>query len=278
MPSWTFTSSKGESVSTSKPRTEILSRFGELARSDDWLWFHIVKMVEEADKPSTWGLREAMEFLADSFLLALGMPDAKGGHLKKPMIRCHYGERRFKFYLSGRGTLCLKSGAIDPGTKDPVGEEEYIGCIFQGKFLPGKEGYSGRLRPILPPEQAFLDALCSDPATFLAKCASDMGRCVYCNAPLNDERSLRAKCGEVCAIRWGVPWTDKEYQQKVPSFAELWSGARPDHKQDIRALCKAIRVSPYDPMPWAMLGDALEEAGYTRRPEAPARGTVIPVA
>jgi len=264
MATFTFTNSRtNETVSTDLSREALLARFSEVASGDSWLWFWLVKTVNDARQAVSNA--DMIAFLADSFLFALGMG------LKKPMIRLGFGDRRYKIYLSRRVTLCFKSGAVRPGTSDPIGDEEYIGCLYQGRFLPNRE------RNPLPTEREFMARLSSDPVGFMATCSKDMNRCCYCNLPLEDERSKEVGYGKVCAERWGLPW-GKGSGQNVVSFAQMWAKADPTAARNVRGMCNAIRAEPFDATLWAILWDALLEAGYTgKQPQVPERGVIIPV-
>lgn len=256
---------KTETVSVDMTMDEIAANFAATAGSDHWVWFWLAKHVKDLEGAGS--RRDMIAFLADSFLYAIGMG------LKRPMIRFQVESRRYKVYLSRRGTICFKSGRINPGTSDPVGDEEYVGCLHAGKFLVNKD------RPILAEEQAALDGLAADPVGFLAARSKDMDRCSYCNLPLEDKRSKDVGYGATCAQRWGLPW-GKSYDEKVPSFASIWSKASGDDQRNVRILCQAIRRNPSDETGWLVLGDALEEAGFpaNRKPKAPERGVVIPTA
>jgi hypothetical protein len=118
----------GEVVTTTLTREQLLARFAETTDDDNWLYFWIAKHVNRVTPaPITVSLcpqqaestsaKDMIAFLGDSFMLALGMG------LKRPMIRLHYKDRRYKVYLSARGTICFKVGAISPDTHDPVGDE-----------------------------------------------------------------------------------------------------------------------------------------------------------
>jgi hypothetical protein len=250
----------GEVVNTPMGREELLREFASCS-DDHWAWFWIAKHVQESRQAPA--MKEMLAFLADSFLYAIGMG------LKNPMIRLHHGGRRFKVYLSKRGTVCFKSGGLRPGTNDPEGDEEYVGCLFDGRFLKNKH------RPLLPVEKDFLDRLNADPVGFMAQASKDMGRCCYCNQPLEDQRSKDVGYGQVCAGRWGLPW-GSSYDEKVPSFAALWGRAGGEDRRSIRQLCAALRKDPGDALGWDALGDALEEAGFTKRPRMPERKVVVP--
>lgn len=118
-----------------------LSAHGE---SNHWILYWIHKTVAEIPQRDS---DDATDYLCDWFLYAVG----RG--LKRPMLRVHFKNRRFKVYLSARGTLCLKAGEIVAGqdysaeddddgeatSLDPTGHEEYIGCWLRGRFLPARE-------------------------------------------------------------------------------------------------------------------------------------------
>lgn len=254
-----------ETINSPLTRRELLERFAEVAREDNWLWFHIAKTV--TDSPKSNAITDMTMFIGDLFLYAIGMG------LKRPMIRAQHGNRRFKIYLSAKGTVCLKSGAVKEGTSDPIGDEEYVGCFISGKFLPP----SRPARTPLPEEQRFIELLCEDPVEFLAKCSRDMDRCCYCNKPLTDSRSKEAGYGMTCAKHWGLPWGDKNARENVPSFAQLWGSAR-EGRDNIRLMMKAIRQEPHNQTLWLVLNDALQEAGWSedRLTTPPERLTVIP--
>jgi hypothetical protein len=150
-----------------------------------------------------------------------------------------------------------------------------MGCLAHGAFLAGSMFGNGERRKLLPQEQEVLDSLSKDPAGFLAKCSKDMDRCCYCGKALEDQRSKDVGYGSTCASHWGLPW-GKTYDEKVPSFAQMWAESMGDTKRSIRGVCEDLRKAPRDPMLWGVLGDLLEEAGYQKRPKPPAIGVRVP--
>lgn len=264
-----------EVIVTKLAPAELAAQFAKLAPQGNWLWFHIAKLVKEAES-ATPEMRDMIGFISDTFVMAVG----RG--LKNPMIRLGYREtnRRYKLYLSARGTVCLKGGDVIPGTADPVGDEVYIGCFLNGKFLPASEYGTNRPKPVDPRDQTFVNVLSADPVGTFVKCSKDMDRCCYCNLPLEDSRSKERGYGETCANRWGLPWGTKGRTEEFPSFAELWMRAKTDDKTDIRGLCAGIRANPADSLAWAMLRDKLTDAGWpeARLPEMPKSGTRVKVA
>lgn len=224
-------------------------------------------------EPET-NLSKSLRFLADAFTVAVGYG------LKRPMLRLHFGDRRFKFYLSNRGTVCLKTGALtakaEDGSRDPIGDEEYAGCLVRGRFLPAKVGgdhyaqpRTARERELLPTEKEFMGKLVADPVGFVAQCGKDMCRCCYCGQPLEDARSKAVGYGETCAKRWGLPWGSEKAVENAPSFAKSWD-------EDAHGLLNAIRDDKSgDTTRWLIFADWLQEKGLPRC-EVPKAGAQLP--
>lgn len=252
----------GELVNTEMSRSAIVQKFLESATDDNWLWFWLVKHADQM-KGACPVMVDMKLFLADSFMLAVGMG------LERPMIRLHDNDRRYKIYLSAKGTICFKTGALIAGTNKPFGDEQYMGCLTHGKFLPSRD------RNLLDLDQQFLDSLMADPAGYMSERSKDMDRCCYCYKALEDKRSKDVGYGSTCAVRWGLPW-GKTYDEKVPSFAQMWAKARPDDRRGVRGICNELRKTPFDQLAWDALGDLMEEAGYAKRPTAPKRDVRIP--
>jgi uncharacterized protein (TIGR02996 family) len=343
----TFTNDRsGRTVTTDFSNEEAARIFAEAHGGDDrhwlWYWLHTYALehsrcreartapsqaqpVPAGTQADRTPMDAALEYLGDSFIVAIGMG------LKRPMVRLHYRGRRFKFYLSRRGTLCLKSGGLAPITvknsageevearfhapnpshpegcrgcttdparvgrtaysRDPVGDEEYVGCLLRGRFYQARapqqvQSWYGRrrfnpaaeqearendarpLRPLHEDEAEFLTRLAADPVRFLAECSKDLGRCCYCNQPLDDPRSKQVGYGQTCAHRWGLPWGDPAYTEKAPSFAS-------EYDSDAAGLCRAIRSNPYDDATWMVFADWLEEHRLPRC-KTPEKGVVLP--
>lgn len=250
----------GETITTDFDHAEAARRFAEAhaGDSDHWLWFWIHRYAQNARQQGPAAVpgraTSALTFLGDLFVVATGQG------LKRPMIRAHYKDQRFKFYLSARGTVCLKSGglALDADgkpTHDPIGDEQYIGCLLNGDFLPARN--AGVVRTMTATEREFLDKFCESPVSFLAECSKDMNRCCYCNKALEDARSMRIGYGKICAAHWGLPWGDDEYMQKAPSFAKAYTA-------EASAIIAGIREKPQDEAGWLAFADWLEERGLPR--------------
>lgn len=292
-----FTSKKtGEAVQVDATcKSDLLQKYLACADDGDWLWFFIAKQVR--DSAGLERSKDMAAFLADLFVLAAGMG------LKRPMIRLHAGGRRYKIYLSAKGTVCVKTGALYEGTSDPAGDEDYMGCVLpSGKFLASDR------RRLLPADEDFMRQLGDDPVGFFARCSKDMGRCCYCNRALEDERSKAAGYGKDCAAHWGLPWGKGKRGEAVPSFADLWVRSTADVQRSVRGVCLAIRrdhaalaenrdrahyfsgagreahaaeasrLEAELKLSWEVLADLLEEAGYGKRPKMPAGGVKLPPA
>jgi len=282
----------GDTITTDCTNVEAAAEFARLfSDRESWLWFWIHTAVQRERErnraPGPTGTPQetasATRFLGDLFIVAMGQG------LKRPMIRLHYKGRRFKWYLSARGTLCLKTGALAVerqitatinGEKqvtetvyshDPVGDEEYAGCAYNGRFSVARNRDTGVERPLLTVEREFLDRMRADPVGFISECGKDMGRCCYCNQPLEDPTSKRVGYGKTCAGRYGLPWGDKAYMEKAPSFAKLYDPTA-------AAFCGAIRQHPETEEAWAKFGDWLEEHGLPRckKPKPSTRSTAMP--
>lgn len=255
----------GESIDSPLTNQEAATKFAECfgSQQDHWLWFWIHKSVMGHKPPDAKSVK-TIQFLGDNFLLAIGYG------LKRPMIRCHYKDRRFKIYLSRQGTICLKSGWLeDAGGKDPTGREQYVGCFRNGSFLTAKDYNSGRVRDMLDIEKEFLSSLEENPTGFLAQCGRDMDRCCYCNLPLEDCRSKEVGYGPVCAKHWGLPWgKDKDYMESSPSFSKVYDDKLP-------LLTTWLRDDPKDHLRWSAFADWLQVKGLPRV-ECPDDKVIIP--
>ncbi len=241
----------GDTIQTPYGPEELASKFAAITKGAHWAFYWMAKLVADA-ATLTPALRDMIGFISDLFVMAVG----RG--LKNPMIRLAFKahNRRYKIYLSARGTVCLKGGNTVPGTADPIGDEEYIGCILpDGKFLPNRD------RRMMPADSAFLAALTTDPVAFFHQCSKDMDRCCYCGKALEDARSKEVGYGKTCAGNWGLPWGETG-SQEVPTFAGLWANAPTDGRRDIRGICQGIRENPTDAVSWMALRDALTDAGW----------------
>ena len=258
---FTLTNRNGDSIQTPYTPEELAAKFVALTKGEHWTFYWMAQAVASAESTPA-PMRDMIGFISDLFVMAVG----RG--LKNPMIRLAHKEhnRRYKLYLSARGTVCLKGGAVAPGTADPIGDEEYIGCILpDGKFLPNRD------RRVTAADTAFLAALSTDPVAFFHKCSKDMDRCCYCGKALEDARSKEVGYGMTCAGNWGLPW-GKTGSQEVPTFASLWAQAGHSDRRNVRAICQGIRENPADVVSWMALRDCLSEAGWpdNRLPEMPA--------
>jgi len=248
----------GEIINSRFSHRQVIDEFLRLHENDQhWLWFHLHRACGAGR--DTVKVGTAIQFVCDSFLVAIG----RG--LKRPSIRVSYLDRRFKLYLSRRGTVCLKTGQLDPGTKDPVGNEEYAGCFVNGNFLVNDR------RELLPAERAFFNQLNGgDPVDFMAQCSKDLNRCCYCNMPLEDPTSKALGYGPVCADHWGLYYGPAQYAEGAPSFANAY-------RYPVPQLCAAIRQDPHGDAPWFALRDALLEGGYPiGELKSPAPTVVVP--
>jgi hypothetical protein len=48
--------------------------------------------------------------------------------------------------------------------------------------------------------------LAANPIEIIGDNAAENDICCYCSRTLSDERSIAARCGQICAGKWGIPW------------------------------------------------------------------------
>lgn len=244
----------GERITVELSNAEAALKFAELAKDSHWIWFHLHKFVKENTAPKE--LQEALERVGHLFLLSIGYG------LKRPKIRVVFKDKRYKLYLSNKGTLCIKAGARYENT-DRFHEEEYVGCVYQGRFLKNRD------RNVRPDELEFLDRLAAEHVDFLAECSKDMGTCCYCNKPLEDPDSKKVGYGPICAKRWGLPWGKQVYWEKAPNFMRSYDFTA-------QGLCERIQDEPRNEMCWAMFSEWLQEQGLSPV-EMPSHTVVLPL-
>jgi hypothetical protein len=262
----------GSKIGATKPRVRIAQRViraifdgrGDAVTKAGYSAEEETKATQPAALPVAEPQRFTgpLAFLADTFTVAVGYG------LKRPMLRLHFGDRRFKFYLSKRGTVCLKTGeltgAAEDGSRDPVGDEQYAGCLLRGQFLPAKVGTEGgqpgKTRELLPTEREFIDRLAKDAVGFIAQCGKDMCRCCYCGQPLEDVRSKAVGYGEVCAKRWGLPWGTEKAVENAPSFAKSYDA----NAAALLFAARQVKNGVVDALAWDVFADWLEEKGLPR--------------
>lgn len=268
----------GEVIETPLTLDELAAEFAASVPESHWLWYYIARVTGQGQSNRVIqmpGSSECGQFLADSFLYAIGMG------LERPMIRLYHRtddqvttDKRYKIYLSKRGTICVKAGNVRRGTNNPTGSEVYLGCFISRN---GSGFLEPQTRKLLPDEKSFLDSFMADPVGVMAQTGKDVNRCCYCTSPLEDDRSRQAGYGPICAARWGLPWGHVGTDHKFRSFAELWADSPTDVQRSIRGVCKSLRSNPHDEFLWGVLGDILEENGHAKRPSAPTKaGIVIP--
>ncbi len=213
---------------------------------DSWIWFWVHKMAQRPVED------RALAFVADSFIYALG----RG--LKYPKIRLHYRDQRYKICLSKSGTILFKTGMLDPGTRDPVGREMYMGWLKDGSFQQSS-------RKLTSTDAEFLVYMKRVPVPFMAQCSKDMDSCCYCGSQLDDSRSKSAGYGPICARRWGLPWGFTGIQN-VPTFSEV-------RNEVASGICDKIRRDPTDETNWLVFADWCDDKGIAKvtMPRRPAR-------
>lgn len=125
----------GRSITTPYTHEEAAKLFAERykAEPNHWLfyWLHDYAQRREPQVNNTpasakgGNASAALKFLGDTFMVGIGYG------LVRPRIRLHYKGRRYKFYMSRNGTVCLKTGALAPVPGDSAlqnGDMKYHAC------------------------------------------------------------------------------------------------------------------------------------------------------
>lgn len=246
----------GDTIETTLTNEEAASKFAELAGDDSWLWFWVHKFVNETEAAPK--VKNAVAVIFAMFVYAIG------AGLKRPRMHVVYQDVRYYFYLSRRGTLCIKAGDRRNPGENTWEERQYIGCIYDGRLID--KGFEAR-------HHEFFDALTNtdDVAAFLAELSKAANMCSYCGAELSDETSKALGYGKTCAKHWGLAWGKKvvDQQDQTPSFARMAGG------ENVQGLVADIIEAPGENANWEILADLCEENGLPRtcRPE---QRTIIP--
>lgn len=121
--------------------------------------------------------------------------------LKFPYIQLTLGNDQIKLRLQG-------STAKYPGAVSVLVNKIWVGRVHtNGEFEMGASFYSCGI------QDQVLDLLVQfskDPAGTAAALGKLACRCIFCNLPLTDEKSLGVGYGEICANHWGLPYGTKK--------------------------------------------------------------------
>lgn len=247
----------GDEITTTLSNYEAAEQLSDAIAEDSWLWFWIHKAVADAEAAPK--IRNVLDIINAMFVYAIG------SGLKRPKLYVVYKDVRYYFYLSGRGTLCIKAANRRNDGENTWSDRGYIGCIWDGKLID--KGFNGDHK------EFFATLTDTDDVTrFLAECSKAANTCCYCGAELSDETSKALGYGQTCAKRWGLTWGKKAVAQaadETPSFAHL--AADPN----VQALIAEIISTPLEATPWGILSDYCEDKGV-RRVDPPQAGTIIP--
>lgn len=123
----------------------------------------------------------------DHIVQAFNIALSKGGQ-KQPQVRVN----GFVFKYATRGAT---PGAIFVIEAD-AGFDEYLGKIYQGKFMPVRGCTSEQQQRIL--------AAASNPLEAIIAFGRQTGKCSICNRPLTDPASVQAGVGPICRAKYGL--------------------------------------------------------------------------
>lgn len=159
------------------------SRFGGLTLAE------LEMLSEMQGVPATPGMFERssgavnVDHIVQAFEIAL----SKGG-MKQPQVRVN----GFVFKYATRGAT---PGAIFVTDADG-GWDEYLGKIYQGKFMP--------VRACSSEQEARILAAAANPLEAIIAFGRQTGKCSMCNRPLSDPDSLAAGVGPICRAKYGL--------------------------------------------------------------------------
>lgn len=251
-----YNSRSGEEITTTMDHEQAFGVVAQNVGASHWLSFWVHKLANELVHGNR--LDDVAAVLGHAFTYAIGQG------LKRPRIRVAHKDVRYHFYLSRRGTLCIKAADRREPEQNLWHAEEYVGCIWQGVF---KSSHTRDRWEEFLEDLAAADNL----ARFLANASKDLGACCYCNLPLDDPRSKAVGYGATCAKRWGLPWgRNAEYAEKAPTIFSLLQDSA------CRGLFDAIRENPQDTCNWEVASDYLEERGLKRMTPPASYSVVLP--
>lgn len=113
---------------------------------------------------------------------------SKGG-VRQPQVRVN----GFTFkYATGKSAT---PGAIFVIEAD-AGFQEYLGKIYQGKFMP--------VRACTPEQEKRILAAAANPLEAIIAFGRQTGQCSICSRPLTDPSSVQAGVGPICRAKFGL--------------------------------------------------------------------------
>jgi hypothetical protein len=127
---------------------------------------------------------------------------ASANGLKWPKLRIGLAEGPiFRLHLAGEKSKYL--GQLMVTTKPQDGENLYCGRVdLSGVFHPSQKITTTMLGHVKPA----LVAMATDPAAAGKAYGQRTGHCAFCSLPLDDNRSIEAGYGPVCAENFGLAW------------------------------------------------------------------------
>lgn len=167
---------------------------------------YIYQLLERAAFPGVNEHRKKigdMKAITDLFLKAKEK-------LKFPVILLNLGGHQIKLRLQG-------GAAKFPGAVAVLVDKVWVGRVHtNGEFEMAGSFYQCAV------QDEVIDTLvqfAKDPAGTAQKLGKLSCRCVFCNLPLTDEKSLAVGYGETCAGHWGLPYGDKKL--KIGDLVEI---------------------------------------------------------
>lgn len=176
-------------------------------------WYWVKKLAEKAKTvhvPTAMGTATCEVIPGVGRTKALmALFDAPAGKLKAPAVNMpgllqHAGKALdLKFY---KGTEKSKyPGAINCITKGNWGQDMFAARVM----LDGEIHMAGWVKAnekTMTSLVTLLQAFAKEPQSFVASYGKLVGKCCFCQKPLNDPKSTSKGYGPVCAEKWGLPW------------------------------------------------------------------------
>ena len=168
-------------------------------KQEEWVNIIITENLEAptAIKPTVTGLTRVIEIF-----------DAAAEKLKYPKLVVQFADGS-DFKLSRAGSKSKHNGCVQLTDGGPFGSNKYFGRITrEGELVLHRDG---KVREV--ELTSIMKSMTTDLGTFAKMYGHKSGNCCFCNTPIgegNDQRSVDAGYGPVCADNYGLPWGEKE--------------------------------------------------------------------
>lgn len=183
-----------------------IARYGSLtARQED----AARRLLAQAAGSAPGSEKTALASSVQAVFELLARAQASG--LKYPKIRLQAGDGS-PIVLALAGARSRHAGEVQVTDGGGFGEGRYFGRIDRAGSLTAARDMTEAVRDAI-------GRLAADPVGEAARYGRLTGRCCMCNLPLEDERSVAAGFGPVCAERWGLVRPGKKAARAAVTIA-----------------------------------------------------------